>query len=43
MIRINISNNMNKIDIIVMYLNIPPDYKRNFVEDIFLELVLIIR
>ena len=40
MIKVSISNNMNKVNIIVNYvLNIPPDYKRNYVRDIFLELV----
>ena len=39
-IRISISNNMNKINIIVNYvLNFPSDYKMNYVRDIFLKLV----
>jgi hypothetical protein len=40
MFRIRRSNNLNEINIIVNYvLKIPPDYKRNYVKDIFLKLV----
>jgi len=40
MIRISINNNLNKINIIVNYaLKYPPDYERNYVRDVFLDLV----
>jgi hypothetical protein len=39
MVRICIINNLNKINIVINYvLKIPPDNKRNYVRDIFLEL-----